>query len=104
MATKTKPSKGSLVDNAVAQANARLPHPEADRLERVIRRYVADSATEDLEQLDLYGAALAHWHLLQQRAPGEAKVHVYTPEVEEHGWRSPHTVVEIVSDDMPFLV
>ena len=32
------------------------------------------------------------------------KVHVYTPNVEEHGWESRHTVVETVVDDMPFLV
>ena len=31
-------------------------------------------------------------------------MHVYTPSVEEHGWESPHTVVETVVDDMPFLV
>ena len=29
---------------------------------------------------------------------------VYTPNLEEHGWESPHTVVETVVDDMPFLV
>ena len=32
------------------------------------------------------------------------KVHVYTPNLEEHGWESDHTVVETVVDDMPFLV
>ena len=31
-------------------------------------------------------------------------MHVYTPNLEEHGWESPHTVVETVVDDMPFLV
>src|SRR5207244_5009019 len=31
-------------------------------------------------------------------------VHVYTPRAEEHGWQSTHSVVEIVTDDMPFLV
>ena len=31
-------------------------------------------------------------------------MHVYTPDVEEHGWESAHTVVETVVDDMPFLV
>ena len=30
--------------------------------------------------------------------PDEAKVHVYTPNVEQHGWQSPHTVVETVVD------
>ena len=29
---------------------------------------------------------------------------VYNPDFEQHGWQSPHTVVEIVTDDMPFLV
>src|SRR5262249_32612615 len=29
---------------------------------------------------------------------------VYNPTFEQHGWQSPHTAIEIVSDDMPFLV
>ena len=31
-------------------------------------------------------------------------VRVYNPQVEQHGWQSTHTVVEVVTDDMPFLV
>ena len=44
------------------------------------------------------------WNLAQDRAPGEVKVHVYNPEPERDGWESPHTVIEVVSDDMPFIV
>ena len=72
-----------------------------------MRAYYANAAPDDLagrSDLDLYGAALAHWHLARLRRPGELKVHVYKPNVEEHGWESPHTVVETVVDDMPFLV
>ena len=29
---------------------------------------------------------------------------VYNPTFEQHGWQSPHTAIDIVSDDMPFLV
>ena len=58
----------------------------------------------ELDPLDLYGAALAHWSFARQRDPGTAKVRVYNPEFEQHGWQSAHTVVELVSDDMPFLV
>ena len=29
---------------------------------------------------------------------------VYNPQVEQHGWQSTHTVVEVITDDMPFLV
>ena len=39
-----------------------------------------------------------------KRAPGQAKVRVFNPTVEEHGWQSTHTIIEIVNDDMPFLV
>ncbi|MFO1350854.1 MAG: NAD-glutamate dehydrogenase [Gammaproteobacteria bacterium] len=36
--------------------------------------------------------------------PGQPAIRVYNPTPDEHGWRSTHTVVEIVTDDMPFLV
>ena len=29
---------------------------------------------------------------------------VYNPDFEQHGWQSPHTLIEIVTDDMPFIV
>ena len=64
-------------------------------------------APEDLAdrtRSDLYGAALSMWNLAQVRAPGEAKVNVYNPEPDRDGWESPHTVIEVVSEDMPFIV
>jgi glutamate dehydrogenase len=47
---------------------------------------------------------VAHWTFAHERAPGTSKVRVYNPHFEEHGWQSTHTVLEIVTDDMPFLV
>ncbi|MEI2716736.1 MAG: hypothetical protein V9E98_07040 [Candidatus Nanopelagicales bacterium] len=38
------------------------------------------------------------------REPGRSVVRVHTPTVEENGWSNGHTCVEIVTDDMPFLV
>ena len=32
------------------------------------------------------------------------RVRAFNPTLEEHGWQSTHTIVEIVNDDMPFLV
>ena len=32
------------------------------------------------------------------------KIRVFNPRTEEHGWSSPHTVIEMVNDDMPLLV
>ena len=52
----------------------------------------------------LYGAALGLWKFAERRPGGAAKVRVYNPGIAEHGWTSPHTIVDIVNDDMPFLV
>lgn len=38
------------------------------------------------------------------RAPGTASVRLFNPARETHGWQSRHTVLQIVNDDMPFLV
>jgi len=62
----------------------------------------ADLATRSAD--DSYGAALALWRLAEQRQPGQPIVRVYNPDFEQSGWQSTHTVVEIVTDDIPFLV
>jgi len=72
-----------------------------------IARYYAQVDPEDLDErspADLYGAALSHWNFAHRREPGHASVRAFNPTLEEHGWQSPHTIVEIVNDDMPFLV
>ncbi|MGB2816238.1 MAG: NAD-glutamate dehydrogenase [Burkholderiaceae bacterium] len=61
-----------------------------------------DIAARDVE--DLYGALLSHWQLAQRREPNKPKIRVLNPVAGEHGWSSRHTVIEIVNDDMPFLV
>src|SRR5262249_18415036 len=39
-----------------------------------------------------------------ERPQGRAEVRVFTPTVAEFGWDPGHTVVQVVTDDMPFLV
>src|SRR2546427_8247920 len=104
MTVKPEELKTALVEKALGQVRERVDGSQAPIVEAFVRAYYGDAAPEDLDGLDLYGAALAHWHLLQRRKPGDVKVHAYTPTAEEHGWRSTHSVVEIVSDDMPFIV
>ena len=61
-----------------------------------------DLADRDREQLT--AVALAHRELAHRRTPGEAIVRVHAPKKAEPGWDARHTVVQIVNDDMPFLV
>ena len=97
----------AIIDHVCAMAHRRLSSDEFDPAQRFIESYYASAGVEDLEARpveDLYGAVLAHWKLAQRRRPGTALLRVYNPHYENHGWQSTHTVVEIVTDDMPFLV
>ena len=53
---------------------------------------------------ELCGGALSLWRFAKRRRPGQPKIRVYNPEPDLDGWSSPHTIVGIVNDDMPFLV
>ena len=99
--------KTEIIDGLAAQMGSRLRGDEADLAQRFVRAYFRDVAPDDLDErdpLDLYGAALAQLRAAELRQPGEVKLRVYNPKLEQHGWQSTHTVVEIVNDDMPFLV
>jgi glutamate dehydrogenase len=96
-----------MIGRVEALARIRLPAAQAAQLGVFIRQYYAQVDSGDLGERgidDLYGAALSHWYFLQRFAGGAARVRVYNPGLAEHGWQSSHTVVEIVNDDMPFLV
>ena len=53
---------------------------------------------------DLYGATLSLWQTFNGHHSDEAMIRVFNPEIAKHGWESKHTIVEIVVQDMPFLV
>jgi len=62
------------------------------------------NAASDASPEELLGAATQHFRLGEVR-PARAAVSVlYTPDFDRHGWHSPHTVIDVVTDDMPFLV
>ena len=107
MTLKPDEAKARLIEKVVEHARSKLPAEQAERIESLMRLLYGAVAAEDLLERsvpDLYGAAVALWSFGARRTPGESKVRVYTPRLEEHGWQSTHTVVEIVHDDMPFLV
>ncbi|MER6776986.1 MULTISPECIES: NAD-glutamate dehydrogenase [unclassified Streptomyces] len=81
--------------------------PDRDTTLAYLQRYYLHTAPEDLldrDPVDVFGAALSHYRLAETRPQGTANVRVHTPTVEENGWTSSHSVVEVVTDDMPFLV
>src|SRR5437868_2760761 len=109
MLTEAKESglRAERLDEVVNLVHAKVPADQRDTLSTFVKQYFGQVDPEDLAErqvADLYGAALSHWNFARKREPGRAKVRVFNPTVAEHGWQSTHTVIEIVNDDMPFLV
>jgi len=107
MAARLSEDRAEVIERVREHAKSRLKGDQAELFLPFVGQLYGRVAAEDLASRtipDLYGAALALLHLAQQRPPGEPKVAVYSPDFDEHGFASPHTVVEVVTDDMPFLV
>ncbi len=103
MSTTHEESRTQLLQ-AVAQLAGRQAGPALEALLRLYYRHVVTEELLARRPEDLLGAVLSHRALGATRQAGEAKLRVFTPTVEQEGWTTGHTVVEIVTDDMPFLV
>ena len=95
------------VDAMLALAASKL---DARRLKYVqaitpdyFRRVEADDMARRMPE-DLLGALASHLELGAERKRGELKLRICTPTQEQDGWASKHTVIQLVNDDMPFLV
>jgi glutamate dehydrogenase len=102
-ARRLEEAKAELLDRAVESARG----SGDPGLEAILRRFYLHVAPEDLvgrNPVDVVGAVVSHRRVAQHRPQGTAVVHAFTPTVESHGWSPGHSVVEIVTDDMSFLV
>lgn len=99
--------KENLIEKVVAFARDQLPSANLPAAERLLRAYYDNVAPEDILSRDpesLYGAGMALLSFARRRIPGTPKLRVYHPSPDECGWTSEHSIVEVVNDDMPFLV
>lgn len=106
MALKDAPTS-VLLENVLSLIHQKLPKKSASLVECFVAKFYGNMASTDLHDRndsDLYGAALSLWNALNQRTSTEPYIRVYNPELTRHGWQSPHTIVEIILQDSPFLV
>jgi glutamate dehydrogenase len=102
--------KSELVDRAIdlAQAGKGTGGPPHETVAELLRAYYRHVAIEDLADrgdVDVYGAFASHYKLATNRPQGTASVRVHTPTLSDSDWSAGgHAVVEVVVDDMPFLV
>lgn len=82
--------------------------PSAKRLSEFASAYFESADPDEIlarGPATLFGIASAHWRLLDApRTDRTARVRVFNPTLAEDGFMSDHTSVQIVNDNMPFLV
>ncbi len=97
----------ALLESVCARVRGDASEAQGQLRERFVRRFYHWAQPEDLidrSPEDLSGTALAALRLASERRAGEALVRVYNPSEEHDGWGTPNTAIDIVCDDMPFLV
>lgn len=100
------PANALLATALAAPEVVRLAN-EIDGLEALVEHFYRNTSVDDLtgrDPIDLIGAVVSQLTLARTRAPSESLVRVATPTVADDGWTCEHTVVEVVTDDMPFIV
>ncbi|OMH30423.1 NAD-glutamate dehydrogenase [Motiliproteus sp. MSK22-1] len=85
----------------------RLSKNNSETAIQLAEQYYTRSLAREFAQVemeDLYGAILCLWDLVQKRGSEQTLIRVYNPNHEDHQWHCSHTVVEVLMDDMPFIV
>jgi glutamate dehydrogenase len=107
MMTDSESQKRALTEQVMAHLEQRL----SSRAVAMARRY-AEQCIRRIPIDDMAAAApstlatiiIRQLEFLRQRSAGEMLIRVYNPTIEKEGWETPHTIVELVNDDQPFLV
>ncbi|MEP6815595.1 MAG: NAD-glutamate dehydrogenase, partial [Marmoricola sp.] len=107
MSSTVDARKAALLDELFAQAKG-LPPMAGVNLETLIRGYYRHVSADDLldrSSRDLGATVLHHLDTAGSRPQGTAIVRLVTPLRDRDGWSlNGRTIVEVVTDDMPFLV
>ncbi len=99
--------KTGLIRKAAAESRKRLGKNAQNRFQLFLKAYYANVPPQDIKDYTpkaLFGLAYGHWKHGQTRKTRRALVRAFNPDPKKDGWGSDHTIIEIVNDDMPFLV
>ncbi len=105
MSAEVESSQELTIDRVVAHGIKTVP--ERSDLEPLLRAYFAHVDDVDMQSrhvVNLFGMAADHLRLISGWEPGTVAIEVVNPRIDVDGWESDHSVLRIVTDDMPFLV
>ncbi|WP_077342784.1 NAD-glutamate dehydrogenase [Pseudocolwellia agarivorans] len=96
-----------ILNNVTELIHLKVPKSIAPLVEQFSTLLYGNISTLDLNNRndsDMYGATLSLWNSLNDHKINQPVIKVFNPQVSKHGWKSSHTVIEVVVKDMPFLV
>ncbi|MEX2495928.1 MAG: NAD-glutamate dehydrogenase, partial [Woeseia sp.] len=96
-----------LIDDIIANTPTSTVLGNRERTDAFLRQYLGNVPVEDMQGRSpktIGKAALSHLEFAAARKPGQALLRILNPSEPQHGYQSSYTIVEMVNDDMPFLV
>ncbi len=96
-----------LVDRIIASRPESKVLSSRTQINSFLRQYFGNVPYEDMSDRSptiMARAALAHLEFAEVKQKEQPLVRIYNPTIEEHGYESAYTIIEMVNDDMPFLV
>jgi glutamate dehydrogenase len=100
-------SKSQFIESVKIAVNEKLPEKDAKELIRFCDEFFLSSFVGEFEGRrvsDILGLLVSARKFIQRYDGKNAKVAVFDPSLEEHGWQSSHTTLMVMQNNMPFIV
>ena len=100
-------SSHAVIDSVIPALKSRLPAKQAAIAGDFVKLFYSSVSEEDLARrsaADLAAISANLWQYMQDYKSGTVAVRVSNPESGKDGWQTRNTIIELVVDDMPFLV
>lgn len=107
MTHKFEVGKERIIKDVVKCIHKRLSKREASLCAEFMSQFLNTVGLEDLQDWTIESlscAGIHFWSTIQKRDVNKPNVHIYNPSLKQDGWKTTHTVLEVVADDEPFLV
>src|SRR6185437_7056681 len=101
------PTDGAEIAAIAAEVRVKSGAGDPKVAEAFAKLVCSELSAEELARrgIDTWSALIAElFGWFRKRPEGQASVRAFNPDREHNGWTCPHSVVEVVADDAPFLV
>jgi glutamate dehydrogenase len=102
-----EPARVELLRQVAESMRRYLKGSNAEQAVVFLDAYTAGISTQNLAERsaeELAGAVMSVWAFMQNRPAGAASIRVFNPRGSEQGWGTSYAIIEIINDDMSFLV